>query len=375
MAPSRPPNKEAKPPNPGTLLADAETQFNVGNLDDAISIAEQALEVTGEGGDYELRALNLLGTLHVEVGDVDEAKKFFEKAVKLDEDGTADEKIGGGPEKFMFLAQLSEEGGHDSVKWFERGAAALQKQIQTLTDMTSRTPEQQASLEEKQQKLGGVLCAVVEVYMTDLSWEEDAEQRCEKLVTEAMLIAPESPETWQTVANVRISQERLDEAREALKRGLGLWQDLAPEHPLVPEFPTRIALTRLLLEVELEEDALKVLQRLVTDDDQSVEAWYLGGWCLYIVGEKIRDGKMAQTSGGDLEDWKNVWESARQWLTMCLQLYEAQEYEDERLGDHAVELRTSINKVLGEPAEGEEDGSGSDDGEDEDEDEDEEMKG
>ena len=172
---------------------------------------------------------------------------------------------------------------------------------------------QQASYEERQMKLGEVLCAVAEVYMTDLSWEEDAEQRCETLVTEAMLIAPSSPETWQTVANVRISQERVDEARAALKRSLELWQDLPPEHAAVPEFPVRIGLARLLLEVEMEEEASIVLERLVNEDDQSVEAWYLGGWCLYIVGEKVREAK-AQDQNGEVDAWKSVWASARRWL-------------------------------------------------------------
>ncbi|CAG9970656.1 unnamed protein product [Clonostachys byssicola] len=371
MAPSRPTGKE-KTKSPATLLADSETQYEVGNLDEAIILASQALEATGEGGDFELRTLNLLGVLHIEVGDTDEARAFFEKAVRLDEEGTLEEKIGGGPEKFMFLAQLSEEGGQDSVKWFERGASALRQQIQNLTTITSKSPEQQAALDEKQEKLGGVLCAVAEVYMTDLSWEDDAEQRCESLITEAMLIAPTSPETWQTVANVRISQERVDEAKEALRRSLELWQDLPPEHPAVPEFPTRISLSRLLLEVGMEDEALSVLQRLTTDDDQSVEAWYLGGWCLFIMGEKARDGQ--GQSNGDADGWKDVWVLSRKWLARCLNLYEVLEYEDERLGQHAVELRQKINDVLGEPAEGEEDDW--DDGDDDDEDdEDAEMVG
>ncbi|KAL3961947.1 hypothetical protein ACCO45_003470 [Purpureocillium lilacinum] len=356
-----------KEPSPGAILTDAETQLDVGNLDEAIVLATRALEVTGSGGDFELRALNLLGILHVESGDVDEARSFFERAVKLDEDGMVDEKVGGGPEKFLLLAQLSEDGGQDSVGWFERGAATLRKQIQALSDLPSRTPTQQASLDEKQNKLGGVLCAVAEVYMTDLSWEEDAEQRCEALITEAMLIAPGSPETWQTVANPRAVAGP------------------AARAPLVPEFPTRVGLARLLLETEMEDEALSVLERLVTDDDHSVEAWYLGGWGLYIAGEKQREGgaKPAAAPNGNAgdakehkeEEWKSTWSTSRKWLVRCLKLYAMLEYEDERLGEHAVELFNSINKELGELPEGEEDNwddSGDEDGED---DEDEEMQG
>ncbi|KAK2593817.1 hypothetical protein QQS21_008475 [Conoideocrella luteorostrata] len=377
MAPSRPENKKQQ--SPGPLLSDADTQFEVGNLDEAIALASKALESTGSGGDFELRAINLLGTLFVESGDVEEGRSYFEQAVKLDEDGMTDEKVGGGPEKFLFLAQLSEDGGQDSVKWFERGASTLRKQIQNLNDLPSRTPEQQATIDEKQQKLGGVLCAVAEVYMTDLSWEDDAEQRCETLVTEAMMIAPNSPETWQTVANVRISQERFDEAKQALRRSLELWQDLPPAHPDVPAFATRIGLARLLLETEMEDEALQVLERLVSDDDQSVEAWYLGGWCLYISGEKQRDSQAQQNGGGDgdaTETWRSTWSTGRKWLANCLKLYAMLEYEDERLGEHAVELFQSINKELGEMPEGEEDNwedSGAEDGEEDDNDE--EMEG
>lgn len=374
MAPGRAGAKKDAP-NLNKLLADAETQYEVGNLDEAIALASKALEQTGEGGDFELKALNLLGVLNVEDGEVEEAREYFLRAVKLDEEGILEEKIGGGPEKFLFLAQLSEEGGQDSVQWFERGASALRKQIQTLNGITNRTPEQQAALDEMQSKLGGVLCAVAEVYMTDLSWEADAEQRCEALITEAMLIAPNYAETWQTVANVRISQERVDEARTALKRSLELWQDLPPEHPSVPEFPTRVALARLLMETEMEEQALMVLERLVTDDDSSVEVWYLGGWCLYVAGEKLRDAKQPNGTEDDAsEEWKATWGYSRKWLTQSLKLYEQEEYEDERLGEHASELLQSINKELGEPPEGEDEEEWSGISDDE-EDGDEEMQG
>ncbi|PHH69670.1 hypothetical protein CDD80_6571 [Ophiocordyceps camponoti-rufipedis] len=370
MAPRRPSKK--KEPGPSSMLADAETQLGAGNIDEAIALATKALEVTGSGGDFELPALNLLGVLHVENGDEDEARGYLERAVGLDEEGLVDEKIGGGPEKFLFLAQLSEEGGIDSVRWFERGASALRKQIQALSATASRTAKQQADLEEKQQQLGGVLCAVAEVYMTDLSWEDDAESRCEALVTEAMMIAPDSAETWQTVANVRVSQERTDEARAALTRSLDLWRDLPPEHPAIPEFPTRIALARLLLETKMEEEALTVLERLVTEDDESVEAWYLGGWCLYVLGEKQQQPRQEQNGGGS-EEWKGTWSTARKWLAQCLKLHARLEYEDDRLGDHAVELFESINQELGAMPEGEEDEWEDEDGDDE-VDDDEEMR-
>ncbi|KAI1137019.1 TPR domain-containing protein [Hypoxylon sp. FL0543] len=382
MAPRRPDKKSKKkdkgaisraaagnprPISPQVLVKAAEYQVQEGNVHDAHTLAEKALEQSSAGSDDELSALNLLGQINLELGDFDAARSYFLRAVAIDEDGAKDEAVGGGPEKFLCLAQLSEEGGKDSVTWFERGAAALKKQISTLEEARRRSDEQDMMLDELKKKLAMTLCSVAEVYMTDLSWEEDAEQRCESLVTEATMVAPDFAETWQTLANVRISQERFDDAKAALTRSLELWKDLPPEDPAVPDFPSRVALARLLMEVEMEQEAIEVLERLVGEDDQSVEVWYLGGWGLYVMGEKQKAGK----SGESEEDWKASWISSRVWLNQCQHLYKLQDYEDERLGEHAKELLGLIAKELGEAPAGE---GEDDEWEDDDADSDEEMK-
>ncbi|KAH6854390.1 hypothetical protein B0I37DRAFT_28988 [Chaetomium sp. MPI-CAGE-AT-0009] len=365
--------------NTRELLAQATASLEEGDPETAARIALVAYEHIGEGGRQAGAALSLLGQIHVELGEVDTARAFFAAAVKVDEDGSLPEDIGGGPEKFLWLAQLSDDGGQDSVSWFERGAAALRSQIQTLTESLESRPltrdAQEAIIAEKRKRLAETLCAVVEVYMTDLSWEEDAEQRCETLITEATMLAPESAETWQTVANVRISQTRTEEAQEALKRGLGLWTDLAPEDPAVPPFPSRVSLVRLLIEVGMEKEAVEVTERLIAEDDRSVEVLYLGGYAKYILGEKL----MTQGQSSDVETWKAFWRSSRKWLTQCLKVFKQEEYEDERLGEHAQDLLNSIKGELGEAAEDGEDGDAWEDTDDEeweglDDDEDTEMK-
>jgi len=370
MAPTRPKTKKGKkkPPPPSILLYDAASKLEAGQPLQAAAVAKRALEFTGEGGDFALAALNLLGQIHVELGELDDARDYFSRAVALDADGTVDERVGGGEEKFLWLAQLSDEGGRDSVAWFERGSAALRRQIQALAALDRSTGEQAEALAEKRRKLAGTLCAVAEVYMTDLSWEADAEQRCEALITEATLVAPELAETWQTVANVRISQQRVDEAREALRRSLDLWRELPPDDPAVPDFPTRVALSRLLLEVAMEQDALEVLERLGGEDDESVEVQYLGGWGSYIVGEKEK-----AAGKPDDEGWRATWKSARRWLTRCLLLYEGQEYEDEKLKEHAGELLSAINKEIGEPTDEDEDEDAWEDDEEDSEEGDDDM--
>ncbi|KAI1826482.1 hypothetical protein F4861DRAFT_85118 [Xylaria intraflava] len=358
-----------KPVSPQVLVKAAEFNLQEGNIQDAATLAEKALEGSSPESDDALSALNLLGQINLELGDLDTARAYLLRAVAIDEDGAKDESVGGGPDKFLSLAQLSEEGGHDSVKWFEKGAAALKRQLQTLESSQQgkgkRNNEQAAALEELRRKLAMTLCSVAEVYMTDLSWEEDAEQRCESLTTEATMVAPDFAETWQTLANVRISQSRFGDAKAALSRSLELWKDLPPEDPSVPDFPSQVGLSRLLMEVEMEQEAIEVLERLVGEDDQSVEVWYLGGWSLFVTGEKQKENKAE-------EDWKASWISSRVWLNQCLHLYALQEYEDERLGEHAKELLAAIAKELGEAPAGQEDDDGDDDGW-EDEESDEEM--
>ena len=91
----------------------------------------------------------------------------------------------------------------------------------------------------------------------------------------------------------------------------------------------------------MEDEAMEVLERLVSEDDESVEAWYLGGWCFWLVAEKT-------TGEGDAEERRAVRRESRSWLRTCLDLYRKLEYEDERLEEHARELVEGLDKELGE---------------------------
>ncbi|KAI9839983.1 MAG: hypothetical protein M1819_000175 [Sarea resinae] len=391
MAKTRPSKKEKKrersvlngttgpiqksPPteSPESLLAEATALLQTSQPEQALELAERALALLQPASTptvASLPALSILAETHLELGDVEGARERFLTAVSLDPAGEIPEEAGGGAEKFLYLAQLCEEGGAESVQWFEKGAAALRRDIAALEGKKAE-PEEEYMAEEKKRKLANALCGVAEVYMTDLSWEEDAEARCEALVTEALLVAPNTPEPLQTLASVRISQERGEDARAALSRSMELWKDLPPEDPHVPDFPTRVSLARLLMETEMEDEAIEVLERLVGEDDSSVETWYLGGWCLYLMGQKRKDAAPTSSSSHDGDDWTALLVASREWLQNSLKLYNALEYEDERLRDHAVELVNGLDGELGPVGEeGDDDGEIGDDWEDEDDDDD-----
>ena len=397
--PTRPrPRKSKPPPSPSTLLAEASAFLVSSEPDRALPLALRALASlqSTPPNAAALPALNILAQIQLELGDGDAARGYFLQAAELDPEGRLLESEGGGPEKYLWLAQLSEEGGRESVEWFERGCAVLRRQIASLKTTVQESNEDTgavydydsrklneienipltSAIEEKKRKLAEALCGIVEIYMTDLSLEPDAELQCEHLIAEALQVAPKAPEPLQTLASIRISQLKVDEAKEALTRSVSLWKDIevedgedndVSEASEVPDFPTRISLARLLMEVSMLDEALTVLERLINEDDQSVEAWYLGGWCLYLAAE-------ANKEASSQDELKN----SRQWLQESLRLYDFLEYEDDRLRDHALELVTDLNRELGD-GDGDDDDAEDDvdgaDWEDEDRDEDQAMEG
>ena len=136
---------------------------------------------------------------------------------------------------------------------------------------------------------------------------------------------------------------------------MSLWTDLPPdEQYLIPDFPTRISLCRLLIEVSMYKEALEVAERLVQEDDQSVEAWYLGGLAHHELGHhyiETRNGK--QSNENTAEKPKEVdnlgpitLAKSREYLREALVLFEQLEYEDVRLREHAKELVEKLEKEL-----------------------------
>ena len=101
------------------------------------------------------------------------------------------------------------------------------------------------------------------------------------------------------------------------------------------------------MEADMEDEALGILEGLIGDDDESVEAWYLGGWCLWLLAQR-NEGNSEEVSGneGD-EERQGLLLSSREWLRNCLKLFSLLGYEDDRLKEHAVELVEGLDKEVG----------------------------
>lgn len=374
------PTAEAPTDDVRTLLAAAAEQLLHSPVE-ALPLAARAVQQCPSS----LPALEQLAEIHVELGDMNAAHALYARAAALDPAGAPESAGGSGPDKFLWLAQLSPAGGADAVAWYERGAASLRALIAAHSHSRSAPhpgPDRDSTQDEHalQAKLVSALCGLAELYLSDLCMEPDAEARCEAYVAEALLVAPASPEALQTLASVRISQQRMPDAVAALDRALAALAALPA--PDTPSYAARIALARLLIECARYEPALALLERLQAEHDQLPDLWYLGGWALFLLGE-------GEGPAGRAE----CWDSARDWLRTCEkvslsprpllllcftdnansdQLYKALKWEDEGIKEHACELLAKISEVVPETtdADADDDDGEEDEWEDDDDDDD-----
>jgi tetratricopeptide (TPR) repeat protein len=118
--------------------------------------------------------------------------------------------------------------------------------------------------------------------MTDLCYEADAEERCEEAVSAAVAIAPNNAEVLSTLASLRISQSRPEEAAAALTAAVAAWAD-APDAESVE---TRLGVAKMLVEVGKASDAVGVTEEVLESVDTIAEVHYVQGVALVELGER-----------------------------------------------------------------------------------------
>lgn len=192
-----------------------------------------------------------------------------------------------------------------------------------------------------------VYCSLAELYMTDLCETADAEACCEKYVQAALATSPHSYEAFQTLANMRLSQERAEEAAEALARSIQLWTLIPFESVEYPTYEFRLTCARLLVEMGSMELAREILTVLSQEDEEILEVWYLLSLCHFseqsflAAHEALQNAERLAMAGADCPE----------------------------LADAMAELRETLGAVEQIKEEGDEGEEDEDEGEDEDEEE------
>jgi tetratricopeptide (TPR) repeat protein len=158
--------------------------------------------------------------------------------------------------------------------------------------------------------------------------EDDAEAKAAEYAEKAINAYEDNPVAYQQLASVRLSQGRNDEAKELLLTGLSKWLN-SDDEAMEPSYTERINLVKLLLEVDLYDEAMEVLSHVQREDEEHVELWYLYT-CAYFHNPK--ESKE--------ENWKNALECAE----TCLKWYQTLEWDDEKLKESCEDMMKQIRE-------------------------------
>lgn len=287
------------------------------NFDLAVKFCERALDIEPDN----VEVLETAGAVFLETGDTQKAKTCFENAVRISpEDGHS---------KYMNLGQLLE--GQEAVAAYNKGIELMLANKDTAQAAASN------SLPASPAEISTAYCSLAEMYLTDECFKDEAAAKCSECCQKAMEYDPTNPEAFQLMASYSLSQQNMDEARKMLEKSLELWQGKDEELPQapVPSYETRIATSKLLIELENYETAGSVLEELVEESDEVPQVWYLLGWLYHITN---------QTSS-----------SIRACLEKAEKLFTQFGCDDQPMMDHVTELLASLPEDAEECQEAEND--------------------
>lgn len=269
------------------------------------------------------RAFELLGEVYAELADVKKARSAFKEAVSRSKNITNDQ----GYEKYLWLAQINDNGSK-ALKLYQKGVTILER---LLIDKG-----EDADLKKKIQ---GAYCSIAELFMTDLCMQPDAEENCELYTKLALQIDATNAEALQTLASMRISQQKIEEAKDALSKCLQSISRAATEDSVdLPTYAVRTSIVRLLIEVEMHEEAHQLLVYLQKEDDQILDIWYLLGWNCYVEAQNLQE-----QGNGSEEEIKELLMNAKFYFISALGVYQKIGWDDEGIKSHIQELLEILN--------------------------------
>ena len=241
---------------------------------------------------------------------------------------------------FLYMGQLS--AGEDALLVYRNGIELLERALKLRAAVPSADSDDTAmriiqseirahdeaeqpldpstALQETRQKLAAAYCTAAELYLTDLCYEENAEQECDSYIQQALKLTDSRGEpivdALQTTASLRLSQKRGMEAADFMLRAynqnmregcqalaslVGMRESAQPDQATelletsalqnLPEFEFRCQTAKLLLECAaiLKENGDKdrelqclrasvdVLGSLMAENDEVIEIWNLAG--------------------------------------------------------------------------------------------------
>jgi tetratricopeptide (TPR) repeat protein len=214
-------------------------------------------------------ALDAIGELLANLGDTPRAIEAFTRSVQLCPDS--------GALKYFYLGELL--GGNDALQAYRKCLLVMQ------SDAAGAPP---AADGETLARMVSVYCLIGELFMTDLAFEETAEDECEKAYVSALQINPNSVEALTGKGTFHRMRMEIDEAKQMVLRAFEIIDAVDPGEELddIAPLPLRMRLAENLVELQLTEESLAVLSTVLEEDEEDIQAWFLTGCCHMVAGDQ-----------------------------------------------------------------------------------------
>lgn len=187
------------------------------------SQADKALELLAphlDANQSDVGLLQVYGEVLLETNDLDNGYQVLAKACQLDPQAVQ------GSDKFFYLGQIV--GGYDGLQYIDAGWDRLRAQLDAVEANNADDPMlvELAKVHGTKELLSGHLVkklnqglfAKIEIWMTDLCMEEKAEFECDRLIQTSLELDGANPEAYSLLGSIRISQQRPQDAKEAVQK-------------------------------------------------------------------------------------------------------------------------------------------------------------
>lgn len=288
------------------LLGKASELLDECQFELAEKFCQRALEMNAD----HPQALEMCANLLLERGEVEKAQHCLGRAITVQPDS--------GFSKYLTAGQLFT--GISSRDLYLKGVELL---------LAAPAPDRDSG--DVKSQLSSAYVALSELYMSDLCDLPEAETESARFITLALQTDPSNPETWQADAHYKLVTEHFEEAKDSMRKSLDLW---LPGHAAFIEtgegqetslsYNSRLETVKLLLDLEMLEEATKICDGLLEEDDEVVSPWYLLGWINF------------------LKEDQDYWGNVRHYLKRARQVHVMNPTDDEDMVKHIDEILTEV---------------------------------
>ena len=351
------------------LILGARELLDGGQIEDAYNLLDPHLNKNLENISF----LQIFAETLLENDDIEKAFEVLNQACALDPDANF------GTDKFFNLGQMV--GGREGLCYLDRGLYKLNSQLEKLhnspqdlkqnlieTNMLHNSKEELQRFFTK--KLNQGIFAKIEIWMTDLCMEEEAENQCEQLINYSLGYDGENPEALSLLASIRISQLRIEEAVSALTKSWSLYQerqaqleanqsrhqDMGFEYAELVQ--PLLNISRLAIELELYDIAIAAASTVQDLNEDILEPHYYEALSYILLAKKAF--QKIQDKGNDyrvleLQEFKNcenseikvLLDDAKSSLTQAYKIIQSEISDaDEELVEQVVSLLDELGGPL-----------------------------